>query len=488
MDVRRFDRMARLLGSATTRRAGLGAAVAAAFGAAAWSGNARGRGETEPEGPCGDGSRADNICSADKQCCTNHCDRLSGRCRCLQRGERCKANQTCCGGHSCIDNHCTSVRPPAPPTSTAAPTATPTGTLTPSPTPTNTPVPEPCTVCASGCQFSSVNAAIKATPAGGTITVAPGTWETFADVYHDITIRGCVAQGGSTSNVVLKEPTPAAGVVLGINRGATMTVSNLTLSAAKPGVTKDGFIVSSATLVLDAVKVDGFNIGLQSRGGTIRATSTLFTGGMTAVQLTGATFIGNRTDFYGDGTKSAMAFQFFPGTQSYATITQGIVTGYTKSAFMLTDSSTPLNLTLDGVVVRNNTGGNQGAGAAINAGSGANILLKGATAFRNNRATGAKADGGAIRLKIDGTGSAQKSSLKIEGGSVEFTNNKAIRDGSASCPTCAGAIEVECNQKSQVAFSRVQSASYSGNTPVTCALLERASGNTQKEVRNCNFG
>ncbi|MFM9108623.1 MAG: hypothetical protein ACKOWF_18200 [Chloroflexota bacterium] len=126
MDQSSFDRIARLLGGAASRRAGLRAALGALTGLAAGDALAKpGHGapaekartgaaasgrRAKPAGPCGDGSGAANQCRKDKDCCTGYCKLgktgKSGRCRCLKRGKPCTARQTCCGGAPCTNGTC----------------------------------------------------------------------------------------------------------------------------------------------------------------------------------------------------------------------------------------------------------------------------------------------------------------------------------------------------------------------------------------------
>ncbi|MFM9105785.1 MAG: hypothetical protein ACKOWF_03715, partial [Chloroflexota bacterium] len=126
MESRAFDRMARLLAGAATRRQGLAALAGALAGAAftagpatAGKGNPKGR-KPEASGPCGDGSRKDNRCTNDKQCCTGICDvkpgkknkDKAGRCRCLKNGKACKADKNCCTTSVCFNGSCAACRKP----------------------------------------------------------------------------------------------------------------------------------------------------------------------------------------------------------------------------------------------------------------------------------------------------------------------------------------------------------------------------------------
>lgn len=180
MDDAVFDRITAALGAAVSRRAGVLAAASAAL--AATSGRMdRAHASRRPrsQGPCGDGSRKDNICTEDSQCCTGICNRKTGetnldrkgRCRCIRIGGACKADKNCCGGRKCVDKVC--------------------GSSTPTPPP-----PDPCaspTVCASGCPQTTVQAAIDAAAAGSTITIGSGTWPGNLTIDKSLTIVGCGA-------------------------------------------------------------------------------------------------------------------------------------------------------------------------------------------------------------------------------------------------------------------------------------------------------
>jgi hypothetical protein len=127
MDQERFDRIVRLFGRATTRRAGIGALAALAAsvlvrGDAEQADAKAGRKHPKPEGPCGDGKRKDNICTKDKNCCTGICDTDAGkknkdgkgRCRCVTKGNLCFEDKNCCNGRACTKGVCGGT--PTPPT------------------------------------------------------------------------------------------------------------------------------------------------------------------------------------------------------------------------------------------------------------------------------------------------------------------------------------------------------------------------------------
>jgi hypothetical protein len=124
MDGKRFDLITRALGDASSRRsllglaAGLLAAPLAATQADAKAGSKRPR----TEGPCGNGTRKDNICTKDTDCCTGLCDTKlgkknkdgKGRCRCVQKGKACTEARNCCSGRACAGGVCGGSTPPTP--------------------------------------------------------------------------------------------------------------------------------------------------------------------------------------------------------------------------------------------------------------------------------------------------------------------------------------------------------------------------------------
>ncbi|MGI9252715.1 MAG: hypothetical protein ACR2J8_03140, partial [Thermomicrobiales bacterium] len=126
------DALVAMMARRISRRAGLGAAgaLAALFAAGPSEAAKRGKGKggdttrgaksgrkdrtPGAEGPCGDGSRQDNRCTRDNQCCTGICERATGetnndgdgRCRCRKRRQACKENRNCCGKLACYGGSC----------------------------------------------------------------------------------------------------------------------------------------------------------------------------------------------------------------------------------------------------------------------------------------------------------------------------------------------------------------------------------------------
>lgn len=256
MEPRAFDRIARLLGSATSRRAGLATALGAAFGVVAGRAADATRRDPKPEGPCGP-SGANNRCTKDKQCCTGYCKKgkkgRPGRCRCIVMGNPCGPGQQCCTDGACVDGVCKHVLPPVATgqpcrrkdtCADAAATCQRYDSDDPGGTYCVLPVGAACsgnrdcysqdcsggicaavacTVCASGCPFSDLASAIASPPPDGRIKLAPGTWTNTGasfDIPQSMQIEAC---GGEPGVIVL----PSLYFVFNVTGGVTLTVKNI---------------------------------------------------------------------------------------------------------------------------------------------------------------------------------------------------------------------------------------------------------------------
>ncbi|MFM9108022.1 MAG: hypothetical protein ACKOWF_15140 [Chloroflexota bacterium] len=150
MDRESFDRIARGLAGATSRRDGLRALIGGLAGLGLGAGAAAGdvrhagaapkrggnpgkdsgskrpaaKGRPAIEGPCGNGKRKDNICTSDGDCCTGICNLglrnknkdKRGRCRCMKRNKPCTSDINCCNVLTCNQGRCSFSKPsPTPP-------------------------------------------------------------------------------------------------------------------------------------------------------------------------------------------------------------------------------------------------------------------------------------------------------------------------------------------------------------------------------------
>ncbi len=209
MDQASFDRIARTLGAAVTRRAGLGAALAAAVALPVTSTTASiasAARRPKPEGPCGNGSRKDNMCTKDSQCCTGVCKKGiknkdgKGRCRCVRRGKACKEDKNCCKG-SCVGGFCGGAA-------------------------------VSCDVCLSGCPYSTVQAALDGVASGATITIDGGTWDEDLTVSKTVTLTPC------GKAVTLRNATAATRtIVFGASApiDTMLTIDSITITTSTPG-------------------------------------------------------------------------------------------------------------------------------------------------------------------------------------------------------------------------------------------------------------
>jgi hypothetical protein len=296
MDSGTFDRVSRVLGSAMTRRSGIAAAVialAGSIGAVAEAKPGR-RGKQRPgkQGPCGNGSRKENACTKDSQCCTGICKTGmknkdgKGRCRCVKKGKACAEDRNCCGGRTCAGGVCgggggscaaaggacgvsadccaglscylgTCAQGQSVATGqscvdgldTCADSAatcvsyldtTPAGTYCLLATGGTCATNDDCdshsctssvcdaaciaNVCASGCDYTTVDDAFAALPADSIIMVAPGTYTTGVDVDKSMTVRGC------GDGVILQVRSGSNGVFAGnASSACLLTLKNLTL-------------------------------------------------------------------------------------------------------------------------------------------------------------------------------------------------------------------------------------------------------------------
>ena len=262
MEPRAFDHIARLLGAARTRRAGLKTVLAVALGASAAqpAAEAARRGIPEggpwPAGPCGPKGK-DNLCKKDEQCCTGFCKKgkkgKAGRCRCIKPGNPCGKNQSCCKHATCEDGTCTRGKktiPTGQPCTSADTCAdtdatcqeydseTPAGTYCLLPTggacsgdsdcfsqdcASGACAAVACDVCLSGCPFTTIAGALASLPADGRIRVAPGTWTGVENPSADVQIEAC---GGAPGVLIV----PDTSSCISVQGGRSVRLKNLEFS------------------------------------------------------------------------------------------------------------------------------------------------------------------------------------------------------------------------------------------------------------------
>jgi predicted outer membrane repeat protein len=251
MDQERFDRISRLFGRATTRRAGIGSLAALAAGALAFgdaevtdakTGRKGPRPEgPRPEGPCGNGSKKANTCKKDKDCCTGYCK--DGMCRGVPLGGTCSKTRKCRGTAVCKSGKC--VRKNSP----------------------NPPPPLVCDVLDTGDPAANgiaLAAAVVGAAADATLLIEPGQYNGDYVFSQNVTLQRC----GTTGEVLLANVS-AATRTIAISAGAT-TLTLIDISVIRNSATTDGGGIAAGigtTLVLlGATAIRGGN---QEDGGGI---------------------------------------------------------------------------------------------------------------------------------------------------------------------------------------------------------------------------
>jgi hypothetical protein len=313
--------MSRLIAASATRRRGLAAAAGALVGgiAATVDADPAPRRRPRPEGPCGDGSGPDNRCKKNKECCTGICNKEVRRCRCLRRGEACSSDKNCCGASRCKKGVCGSG-----------------------------PAPGGCTVCASGCEYSTIQDAIDAAASGAVIGIGEktGGYPENVMIAKSLTLEACngtpvinptsgngiefAFSGGENREIVLSGLTlqgsgvDGCGIRVGtfaINPGGdfAVTLSDLTVQGWGNPVGTDSyaggvFLAVSGSLTVQGGTYRNNSQNLEIVQGTLRPLT---------VSITGATLDGGGGA--GDRTRGSL---FLTGFDMTATVTDTTISNY----------------------------------------------------------------------------------------------------------------------------------------------------------------
>jgi hypothetical protein len=361
MEPRRFDLLAAALGRALDRRsslraiagfmaAGLATTVldAPAPAEAKHGGNdrrrrnQRGAGRPGAEGPCGNGSRRENACTKDKDCCTGICNTAAGkknkdgkgRCRCLNRGKACSADRNCCNTLTCVKGTCSgaSKNKRIPTGDSCTPSdecadAEATCTTYESGTPAGTYClfarngscsSDPqcatslcdggiCLSCSCGacnvscgtpdvcptCAHTTIQGAIDAATPGDTILIAAGTYSENLTIGSSLNLKGCGA-------VTVKNAAYDARTIT-IADGATVEIVDLTVDAYSTVSDSGGGINSQGKLYLCHNTIVQNSIWLSAvRGAGVRCQPGI--GQNPELHVLDQTIIrNNSTDSYGGG-------------------------------------------------------------------------------------------------------------------------------------------------------------------------------------------
>jgi hypothetical protein len=392
VDGIRFDRLSRLFGAATTRRGAVAATIAAIAGSAVASAK-----KPRREGPCGDGGGKDNRCSRDKDCCTGICNTKNRRCRCRRFGAACTADENCCNSMSCISGLC-GVGGGGGGCGTC-----PDGTHCVADSCVA------CTVCASGCPYPDLAAALDDAAGPSEILIAPGTYTGVHNATRPVTIDRC----GSTGTVTLKTATPSSNVLTFQQAAAPSIVRNVTILGDPTVAGTTAVAATYPVLTLEDVIVDGTAAGVNGVGNS---------GSLT---LNRCTVKNTTTD---SGVKLSFSLSTGTLTITDSTITDNTCTNTNQGGggIALIGSVTA---TLTGTTVQNNTadGGNGGGIVLLALSSDVPTLNIGTgTTISDNSATGAVASflgyGGGIAIK-KGTVTGATASNVYDNSATQSCNN-----------------------------------------------------------------
>lgn len=198
------------------------------------------------------------------------------------------------------------------------------------------------TVCASGCSYATVEAAVDAAPAGATVTIGAGAYAGQISITKDVTIAG--AGAGQT---ILTGGAP----IVTIAAGSTATISGVTVSGAVGGILGGG-IHNEGTLALRSCTVSGNSAS--TGGGIYNATGA-------SVTLTDCTVSGNSAGngggIYSIGGGGSVAL-------TNTTVSGNSASGNGGGVFTGTGSVQSVDSTVSG-----NTAGSEGGGVFSNGGS-----------------------------------------------------------------------------------------------------------------------
>jgi len=267
MDPRSFDRLAAVVGKATSRRsairATIGALVAGTFGLKAAGADAARRKRLDamlgpmPEGPC-TAKPVGNNCKADSECCTKNCN--GKKCRWVRPGGRCSSNRQC-KSHLCQNGRCSGVNPGVlsgepctRSTSCANADATCTaytfgwpGEFCLLPTDAfcsqngecasglcwNDACAESCTVCAEGCPYSTIGEAVNEAEPNSVIGIAPGIYIDPVTVDGNLAFVRCGDRG-----TVGWTTASATDAIVTVTGNSTVGLMGLELYGSVPFSTK----------------------------------------------------------------------------------------------------------------------------------------------------------------------------------------------------------------------------------------------------------
>lgn len=444
MDSSRFDQIVKSFGMPLSRRSVLSTLSACGLvGAAAIAEDAstknkkknRRKKRTEKKGQQqGQGKAGTKRCIPLDQRCRKHgepcCDGakcrtllglplLSGKCRCPRETRVCAG--ACIAQNACCEADGTGACPP-------------------------------CDVCASGCPFTSVQAAIDAASPGSTITLCAGAYIETVTIAKDMTLSGVGDGTDPASNTLLDGA--GAGTVVTIAAGTVVSLKTLRVTGGDAdlggGIYNDhGTLGLSGCTVSSNAATDGG--GILNQGGTLTLTNCTVSGNTASVSGNSGGFGGGIDNESGtlhlaDSTVSGNTARIGGGlfVDGSSTVTLGDSTvsdnmAHQEGGGIATDDDV-VTLTLTNCTVRGNTSGLGGGGIFA---VGKVTLVD--SAVRDNTAND---DGGGIRNGILGTLTLETSTVTnnhaaSEGGGIANAGTVSCSGGSAVSGNTAGTADTE---------------------------------------------
>lgn len=339
--------------------------------------------------PCANGGQCESGFCVDSVCCDGACDGACqacdlagsvGTCTPLADGATCGGGNICCGDLGICTN-----------TDTDPDNCGACGKACSGATPACVNGACACgDVCASGCQFSSVQAAIDAAPAGSTIRLCAGTYAPIT-IGKNLTLIGAGGGSDPASNTILDGG--GTSRVATIFSGVTVTLQGLRITrgrdeASGGGIENEGNLTMMDCTITDnrAGRSDGTGFGYgggieNSPSGTLSMTNCIISnnsanvegGGIHLLQgahaLSNCTFSGNTAGFRGGAVKLNNG-----GTVTFNGCTIGPGNNAPDAAVVVWNS---YQLTLDATTVSGNigttAGGIRNLGASVTLQNGSTV-------------------------------------------------------------------------------------------------------------------
>jgi len=151
------------------------------------------------------------------------------------------------------------------------------------------PLADVLTVCASGCDYASIQAAIDDASPGDVIQLSAEIYTERLDIGKRITLQGA----GERQTIIQSASSPAAsfGRVINVRAGTAVTITQMTIRYGKANGSYGGGIYSRGALLVRDVIASGNSA---DRGGGVACV-----GGSCRIQA--ATIDGNEARFWGGG-------------------------------------------------------------------------------------------------------------------------------------------------------------------------------------------